>query len=186
MQNIVTQTSQAESILKPINRVYESIDLPFLEIFGIEKGTNLYSHTVTFPTIDICPVDSDTILFKLDKNSLTLCRLENRSTMENRFCYIIKTELTSFGYESKESLNWEVLFYGHHGGLHGLHHNTVNSYIINNDDTRKGFYVKCEHKNKILTALINLDNCDWYDEWLWNTKTVWEFKSGNLVICKAS
>jgi hypothetical protein len=183
MQEIVTQSNETKSIEKPINNIYKSLDYPFTDLFGVVRGTNLYSHTVTFPSVDIQSNDSSGILFKLDKNSLTLCKLENRDTNENRFCYIIKTELTSYGYESKESLRWAVLFYGQRGGLHGLHHNMIDTHLINNDDGRKGFYVKCQHKSKILTAIINLESCDWYDEWLGNTKTVWEFESGTVIKC---
>lgn len=180
MNAILTQNIEVNSITKPINNDYERLESPLSDLFDVEEGTKLYTHTVTFPDIEILSSESNASLFKMDANSLTLCRLKRPNISQDKFCYTVKTQVTSLGYEVVKDIPWTALFYSHE---RGLNLDPVNRYFTNRASDFNRFHIQCNYKNKLLAALINLNSCDWYDIWLGYTITIWKFGSGTVIKC---
>lgn len=152
--------NEVNSITKPINQRYDWLKSPMSDLFGVEEGTKLDTHTVTFPSIDIHSTESQKVLFRMDQNSLTLCKLMKPDISQETFCYTVKTRVTSFGYEMDKDIPWTVLFYSHE---RGLNLDVINSYFSDKNRNNNVFHLQCNYKNKLLTTLIKLPDCDWYN-----------------------
>jgi hypothetical protein len=180
MSHIITKENQIESVPKPVTTYREEIlDQPLSDLFGVESGTKLDSTTVIFPSMNILSKDSDETLFRMDDNSLTLCRLKPPIN-EPRFCYVVKTKITSFGYETDKVIQWHVYFYENHVGAYS---DIINKYVVTKNLTHRGFHIECNYNNLELTTIINLPKCDWYDNWLGNSKVIWYFTGGTMTRC---